>query len=124
MQVHTRPAYFITVRPSTGLVYSFFGREIISELLSVTKTDKLVETVFDKVYENFVEEIDAIDNGISTHDGPGRYSISTNLSARVSHLGPAWNDPVQDYEAGFCRALQLTKEEFCDRVHYYGKVHS
>lgn len=107
---------------SAGLVYSFFGREIISELLSVAKTDKLVETVFDKVYENFVEEIDAIDNGISTHDVPGRYSISTNLSARVSHLGPAWNDPVQDYEAGFRRALQLTKEEFCDRVHYYGKV--
>ena len=38
-------------------------------------TDPVVEKVFDKVYENFVEEIDAIDNGISTQDGEPRYCI-------------------------------------------------
>jgi uncharacterized UPF0160 family protein len=42
-----------------------------------------------------VEEIDAIDNGISTHDGEGRYSINTNLSRRVGNLSPRWNDPEQ-----------------------------
>ena len=49
---------------SAGLVYFHFGREIISELLG-TKSQQLTEKVFDKVYENFVQEIDAIDNGIA-----------------------------------------------------------
>ncbi len=49
----------------------------------------------DKVYEGFMEEIDGIDNGISTHDGEGRYAISTNLSRRVGNFSPRWNDPEQ-----------------------------
>jgi len=106
---------------SAGLVYFHFGREIISELLE-TKSQQLTEKVFDKVYEHFIQEIDAIDNGISTHDGDGRYSISTNLSSRVSHLSPNWNDAEQDFDVGFYRALDLTRLEFLDRVNYYGKV--
>merc|ERR1712133_165695 len=54
---------------SAGLVYFYFGREIIAHVLQVESKDQVVEKVFDKVYEGFVEEIDAIDNGISTHDG-------------------------------------------------------
>eukprot|EP00092_Neocalanus_flemingeri_P021090 GFUD01022851.1.p1 GENE.GFUD01022851.1~~GFUD01022851.1.p1 ORF type:complete len:336 (+),score=79.33 GFUD01022851.1:142-1149(+) len=107
---------------SAGLVYYYFGKEIIALQLQAEEDDKLVEKVFDKVYENFVEEIDAIDNGISTHDGEGRYGISTNLSARVSHLGPNWNDDKQDFDVGFYKAMELTKTEFLDRVNYYGKV--
>jgi len=106
---------------SAGLVYFHFGREIISSVLG-TSSQQLTEKVFDKVYENFVQEIDAIDNGISTHDGEGRYSISTNLSSRVSHLSPNWNDAEQDFDVGFYKALDLTRLEFLDRVNYYGKV--
>jgi len=107
---------------SAGLVYFYFGREIIGHLLQEEITDPVVEKVFDKVYENFVEEIDAIDNGISTHDDEPRYTISTNLSSRVSHLGPTWLDPKPDFDAGFQKAMELTKIEFIDRVNYYGKV--
>ena len=78
----------------------FKGREIISHVLDGS-SDKVTEKVYNKVYENFIQEIDAIDNGISTHDGEGRYSISTNLSSRVSHLSPNWNDEEQDIDAGF-----------------------
>jgi len=106
---------------SAGLVYFHFGREIISLVLG-TGSDKLTEKVFDKVYENFIQEIDAIDNGISTHDGEGRYNISTNLSSRVSHLSPNWNDEEQDFDIGFYKAVDLTKGEFLERVNYYGKV--
>ena len=38
-----------------------------------------MEKVFDKVYANFVEEIDANDNGIDTHDGEPRYQVLPNL---------------------------------------------
>ena len=106
---------------SAGLVYFHFGREIISELLE-TKSPQLTEKVFDKVYEHFIQEIDAIDNGISTHDGEGRYSISTNLSSRVSRLSPHWNEAEEDSDLGFYRALELTRREFLERLDYYGKV--
>ena len=105
---------------SAGLVYFHFGREIISEVLA-TDSPQLTEKVFDKVYENFIQEIDAIDNGISTHDGEGRYSISTNLSSRVSRLNPSLNEAEQDSEVGFYQALDLTRLEFLDRVNYYGE---
>ena len=32
----------------------------------------VVATLFDKVYENFIEEVDAIDNGIAANDEPPR----------------------------------------------------
>lgn len=50
------------------------------------------------MYENFVEEVDAVDNGISQYDGEARYTVSTTLSARVSHLNPWWNSDCQDTE--------------------------
>ena len=107
---------------TAGLVYCFFGREVIATVLGVKPDDTLVEKVFDKVYENFIEEIDAIDNGISTHDGEPRYTISTNLSSRIAHLGPTWQDPNPDYDSAFVKAMDLTRIEFLDRVNYYGKV--
>ena len=33
---------------------------------------RMTETLFDKIYENFIEEIDAIDNGINQYDGEAR----------------------------------------------------
>ncbi len=54
---------------SAGLVYVHFGRQIIIEILkNITQSDsvdlKLVSILEDKLYEQFVREIDAIDNGI------------------------------------------------------------
>lgn len=51
-----------------------------------------------QLYENFVEEVDAVDNGISQCDGEARYTVSTTLSARVAHLNPRWNSKSQDTE--------------------------
>jgi uncharacterized UPF0160 family protein len=41
--------------------------------------DKLVEKIFDKVYSNFIEEVDAHDNGIATHDGEPRFQVKSSL---------------------------------------------
>ena len=35
--------------------------------------DAITTTIYDKVYDNFVEEIDAIDNGISVSDEKPRF---------------------------------------------------
>lgn len=51
------------------------------------------------MYENFVEEVDAVDNGISQwEEGEPRYAVTTTLSARVARLNPTWNQPNQDTE--------------------------
>lgn len=104
---------------SAGLVYAHHGREVIAETLGWKTTDPNLEKIYDKVYENFMEEIDAIDNGISAYDGEPRYRINTNLSSRVSHLNPPWNEPNPDLYEQFLKAMKMTGEEFFDRVHYY-----
>ncbi|KAI2796007.1 hypothetical protein BLOT_016211 [Blomia tropicalis] len=109
---------------SAGLVYAHFGHQIIADYLDWSKDDPKTDNVFDKVYENFIKEIDAIDNGVSQYDGEPRYHIKTNLSSRVEMLKPAWNEPSDDkimYER-FLQASKLTGEEFMDRVNYYGKI--
>lgn len=44
------------------------------------------------MYSNFLEEIDAIDNGIEVAEGTLRYRITSTLSHRVGWLNPAWNE--------------------------------
>ncbi|NXX67468.1 MYG1 protein, partial [Spizella passerina] len=75
-----------------------------------------------QLYENFVEEIDAMDNGIAPAAGEPRYALSTTLSARVGHLNPRWNDPDQDTEAGFRRAMELVGTEFLQRLDFYHRA--
>uniref|UniRef100_A0A1E1X978 Putative secreted protein n=1 Tax=Amblyomma aureolatum TaxID=187763 RepID=A0A1E1X978_9ACAR len=104
---------------SAGLVYAHHGREVIAETLGWKVTDPNLEKIYDKVYENFMEEIDAIDNGVSAYDGEPRYRINTNLSSRVAHLNPPWNEPNPKPDELFQKAMKLTGEEFLDRVRYY-----
>ena len=83
---------------------------------------ELVLETYYKVYENFIEEVDAIDNGISTHDGLPRYKLTTNLSARVGNLNPAWNEEKEvDVMNRFNQAMELVKTEFLDKVNYFSK---
>lgn len=46
--------------------------------------------------QEFIEAIDAIDNGISQYptDIKARYRSRTDLSSRVGALNPAWNQPA------------------------------
>uniref|UniRef100_A0A0B7AN06 Uncharacterized protein n=1 Tax=Arion vulgaris TaxID=1028688 RepID=A0A0B7AN06_9EUPU len=104
---------------SAGLVYLHFGNEIIANVLNVASSDLKIDTIYDKVYENFVEEIDAIDNGINQTDTEPRYRITTNLSSRVNALNPKWNDKSVDEMAQFEKAMEVAGAEFIDRVTFY-----
>lgn len=110
---------WVTKLSSAGLVYLHFGRQLLAQLTQLKEGDKQLEVLYDKLYENFVEEVDAVDNGISQYDGEARYSVSTTLSARVSHLNPRWNSKSQDTEEGFRKAMKMVGEEFLDRLEYY-----
>ncbi|XP_053564285.1 MYG1 exonuclease [Bombina bombina] len=104
---------------SAGLVYAHFGNQILATLLVTEEEDPIIPVLYDKMYESFVEEIDAIDNGISQYDGEPRYSVTTNLSSRVGHLNPRWNEQDQDTEAGFRKAMELVGAEFVSRLDFY-----
>ncbi|XP_022095011.1 UPF0160 protein MYG1, mitochondrial-like isoform X2 [Acanthaster planci] len=111
---------WMTKLSSAGLVYLHFGERILRSIKSIADADdSKVQAIFDKVYENFMEEIDAIDNGIAQCDEKPRYLITTNLSSRVKHLNPDWMDLNPDEEGGFQKAMELTGLEFLDRVNYY-----
>ena len=108
---------------SAGLVYKHYGREVIKELASeVGASEEDIEQIYLKVYKNFVEEIDGIDNGVECFNSKDRnYAVTTNLSARVGRLNPSWHEPSDDETRNelFRNAVVLTRTEFIQRVHGY-----
>ena len=59
---------WVTKLSSAGLVYCYFGERIIADMLGKDVDSKLTSVIYNKVYEFFVEEIDAIDNGVDRTD--------------------------------------------------------
>ena len=63
---------WVTKLSSAGLVYYHFGKQIIGQILGKNPDDNITKIIYNKVYECFVEEIDAIDNGVNQYDGKPR----------------------------------------------------
>ena len=105
---------------SAGLVYFHFGKEIIKFISTVSLSDSIVDLLYEKMYDGFIEHIDGIDNGINVSDGNLNYNVSTTLSSRVSFLNPGWNQDSSPTatNAAFLKAVVLTGEEFMERVHH------
>lgn len=105
---------------SAGLVYKHFGKRIIGEL--VQRDEETVELIFQKLYKQFVEALDAIDNGISQYpeDIKPAYSLNTDLSSRVGRLNPAWNESSDDASLMqlFERASEMAGSEFVAAVKF------
>ncbi|CAH1983347.1 unnamed protein product [Acanthoscelides obtectus] len=106
---------------SAGLVYAHFGLEVISSILkknTINRSSECLSRIYLYIYEGFVEELDAIDNGIPMYsEGKPRYRINTHLSARVHRLNPEWNSPEQEpTDKLFMKAVGMVGEEFTERV--------
>lgn len=104
---------------SAGLIYKHFGHAILREVFSTSDspepvTDSFVEIAYQSLYKNFMEHIDAIDNGVTISDGPLKYRISSTLSNRVGQLNPNWNEPQtpEIMNTRFMDAMSLTCSEF------------
>ncbi|KAL3424346.1 myg1 protein [Phlyctema vagabunda] len=88
---------------SAGLVFKHFGKPIIAQSMNVAEDTEEVESIYKKLYEDFVEALDAHDNGISVYD-PKEVSAAGlekrfdegafTLGAMVGRLNPGWNDPT------------------------------
>ena len=105
---------------SAGLIYKYFGREILKDMLPSQSQD--LEIIFNKIYDHFIEEMDGIDNGVPCFptDLVPAYRVTTMLGQRVGRLNPRWNDPSPDPQAGFLKAMEMVGSEFSEAVDFYG----
>lgn len=133
---------------SAGLVFLHFGRSIIAQRIAAKQQKQSaisgedapeVALLHDKIYESFVEALDAHDNGISVYD-PATLSAAGvekrfanggfSLGAMVGRLNPNWNDPTpadadeaqRSEDARFMAASQRIGEEFDREVDYYASA--
>jgi len=105
---------WVTKLSSAGLVFHHFGRDVIQACGELDEDKR--ETLFDRLYESFVEEVDAVDNGVSQFDGTPRYQVNSTLGARVARLNPAWNEPAAEETERFQQALALVSGEFTEAL--------
>ncbi|KAG8833008.1 hypothetical protein FRC18_004273 [Serendipita sp. 400] len=117
---------FNTKLSSAGLVYKHFGREIVSNLMKWSPEDARTQLLWLKMYKEYIEAIDAIDNGISAYPSNLQplYRMRTDISARVGYLNPRWNVHAtsQEVDQIFLKASDLVGSEFFDRLDYYGNA--
>ncbi|KAK7317101.1 hypothetical protein RJT34_01052 [Clitoria ternatea] len=117
---------FATKLSSAGLVYKHFGLEIIAKVLGLDQEHPHVHQLYPVIYRNFVEAIDATDNGVNQYDinEPPKYVINTTLPCRIKRLNLDWmdSDPLSDREnQAFHGAMALAGAEFLESVNYYAK---
>lgn len=98
----------------------------MATLLQEPVSSPTVQTLYLKMYQDFVEAFDAIDNGIAQYvsSEPPRYRSRTDISSRVGALNPRWNEPFDDKVLleRFEKASEMAGGEFKDRLDYLAKA--
>ncbi|KAI4865830.1 metal-dependent protein hydrolase [Hypoxylon rubiginosum] len=124
---------------SAGLVFLHFGRAIVAQRLDKPEGSDDVGLLWNKLYESFIEALDAHDNGISAYDPKkveaaglekGFSDGGFTLGAMVGRLNPNWNDPTPSDPAEaqaaeddkFITASTRIGEEFSRDLDYYAKA--
>ncbi|CAD5232953.1 unnamed protein product [Bursaphelenchus xylophilus] len=109
---------------SAGLIYAFYGQEVIRQILFVDGQDgvdeETIDFYYDRLYKHFVESVDAVDNGIKSHDEPSKYIIPVSLEGLVEDLNPAWNEDFSP-DVQFEKAMKVVGDIFKDKVLYIHK---
>ncbi|XP_052175073.1 uncharacterized protein LOC127789967 isoform X2 [Diospyros lotus] len=117
---------FVTKLSSAGLVYKHYGLEIIAKELHLNEGHPDLHRLHLEVYKNFIEAVDAIDNGTNQFhtDQPPRYVNNTDLSSRLGRLNFDWMDPDQSPEReneAFQHAMQIAGNEFLQAIDFHVK---
>lgn len=107
---------------SAGLVYKHFGKDIIAQMSKLDANDEKMDLIHVKVYDEFIEAIDANDNGISAYgSAEPSFKPALSLPSMVAYLNPRWdqesNDEILDKK--FAEASKLVGGYFADRVSYF-----
>ena len=106
----------ITKLSASGLIYRHYGKEVISSFYPNLPSN-LLDLVYVKMYDRFMEAIDAIDTGVEPSTTPLLYKDSTCLSSRVSRLNPRWNEEDKEGpDARFETASNLCGSDFVNTL--------
>ena len=119
---------------SAGLVYLHFGKPIIALHTGLDEGSEEVNILWGKLYESFIEALDAHDNGISVYDpaetkglqkrfydgGVGLGSLVGDLNANYGDEDGLTPEQAQEAEDGrFLKASSLMGETFIRKLTYY-----
>lgn len=119
---------------SAGLVYAIFGKQLIVTKLNLgTSYDdldadkkKMIDAIFDKAYIEFMEEIDAIDNGVEVASGDNlvyNYHINSGVSSRVGRLNPFGMTATPEQRLDqFKKAMDMVGAELSEGIDFLGNV--
>lgn len=105
----------VTKLSSAGLIYKYYGKEIIQEILNPIKVvDSDLSLLFTKIYDDFIEAIDANDNGVNCYDAEAvaKYkNHNLSIPSIVSNLNPNWNETLdttpEETSAKFDKQFEL-----------------
>lgn len=83
--------------------------------------------MLNKLYKEFIEALDANDNGISAYPADVKPSFNdkgVTLASIIGGLNPAWNEPCTDaeHDVRFLQASKLIGEVFVNKLDYYGRA--
>jgi len=115
---------FSTKLSSAGLVYKHYGKELVTNFADGSLPEAAIDLMYKKVYEDFIEAVDGIDNGIEPYSGERRFKMNTDLSSRVRNLNADWNEEFSSELSNekFKQAMKLTGGEFFSCLS--GLIHS
>ncbi|KAL9640701.1 MAG: hypothetical protein Q9164_000096 [Protoblastenia rupestris] len=83
---------------SAGLVYLHFGKAIIAQKTGMEEGDPKVEILWTKIYADFVEALDAHDNGISVYDPADTKGLTKRFYDSGVNIGSLVGDFNNDYD--------------------------
>lgn len=121
---------------SAGLVYAIFGKDYLAKQLNLGETyaeikedaekRKMIDCIYEVLYLGFMEEVDAIDNGVDIAAGENvhyNYHINSDISTRVSYFNPRGKDATgEERLSQFKKAMKYVGAELSERVKFYGEV--
>ena len=123
---------------SAGLVYMHFGKPIIALQTDLDEGGEEVDILWKKIYEDFIEALDAHDNGISVYDPSETknlqkrfYDEGISLGSLVGDLNANFEDPspakaaaeAQEAEdTRFLQASSLMGSSFLRKLQYYHRA--
>lgn len=87
----------LTKLSSAGLVYLHFGKEIIARRTKLSAESTDVQVLWEKLYADFVEALDAQDNGISVYDPAQTKDLEKRFNDYGVSLGSLVGDLNHDY---------------------------
>ena len=112
---------------SAGLVYKHFGQEIVRNLAeqllaqyeeNLILDEENIALVYQRLYDNFILYVDAIDNGENQYpnDVHPKYKINSHLGSRVARLNPASYEKNVSFDERFFEAMKIADEELIYQV--------